>query len=427
MINDETESSDDNYGETLVKSKFELNGTQRPQDPVVPPTESRIEFIKSIMQNSTTLEPMVDFDMCDTESYSALIHKKKILDISKFFNSLSMKLYYLKSGTTGHTFKAIHRDNPTIMFAVKVCAYPKDDYGGIDNWGRPENAELKMVKLTSQFVINGKTPHFVLPFGTFNTSIKKFVHMPQSMLDTNNKNDKRLDTYRKFINRYRNGELEDFVSILISEWCDRGDLLDYIRSSYKSMTVRDWRVILFQIIYTLAKVQYIYPNFKHNDLKANNILVKNTEQQPDRTLYYKYGIGNKRFIIPDIGMQVKIWDFDFSTIEGIVENNKVNSKWTAKHNITKKENKYYDMHYFFNTLISERFFPQFYTGGAPDEIVEFVHRVIPREFRFGSEYTNKNGTEYINKKGRIQVDTEYTTPYKVIMTDPLFGKYRHTE
>ena len=74
------------------------------------------------------------------------------------------------------------------------------------------------------------------------------------------------------------------------------------------------------------------------------------------------------------------------------------------------------MHYFFNTLISKRFFPQFYEGGAPAEIIEFVHRIIPEKYR--------NGSEYVNKKGRIQVDTEYLTPYKVIMKDPLFEKYR---
>ena len=42
------------------------------------------------------------------------------------------------------------------------------------------------------------------------------------------------------------------------------------------------------------------------------------------------------FIIPDIDIQIKIWDFDFACIDGIIENNKVNSDWTKKININRK-------------------------------------------------------------------------------------------
>ena len=137
------------------------------------------------------------------------------------------------------------------------------------------------------------------------------------------------------------------------------------------------------------------------------------------------------FYIPNINLQIKIWDFDFACIDGIIENNKVNADWTRRMNITKKENKYYDMHYFFNTLISKRFFPQFYES-VPQPIIDFIHRIIPLEFRGYRQHVKKNGIkykyginyDYVNKKGRIQVDTEFTTPYKIIMEDPLFEKYR---
>ncbi|AEJ34639.1 S/T protein kinase [Acanthamoeba polyphaga mimivirus] len=155
-------------------------------------------------------------------------------------------------------------------------------------------------------------------------------------------------------------------------------------------------------------------------MKANNILVEKTDNKhegPDK--WYRYSLGSHVFIIPGIGIQIKIWDFDFASIDGIVENKKVNADWTKKINISKKKNMYYDMHYFFNTLISKRFFPQFYEGGVPQEIVDFVHRIVPEEFR--------NGSDNINKKGRILVDVEYTTPFKVIMTDPLFEKYRYNQ
>jgi len=152
-------------------------------------------------------------------------------------------------------------------------------------------------------------------------------------------------------------------------------------------------------------------------MKANNILVRLTKSTYAEKLY-SYKMDHIKFQIPDIGIQIKIWDFDFACIDGIIENNKVNSDWTTKMNVSKKKNQYYDMHYFFNTLICERFFPQFYTGGAPKEIIEFVHRIIPEKFR--TIVANK----YIRKGGRILVDYEFTTPYKVIMEDKLFDNYR---
>ena len=39
--------------------------------------------------------------------------------------------------------------------------------------------------------------------------------------------------------------------------------------------------------------------------------------------YYCYNMDGVKFIMPNINMQIKIWDFDFACIDGIIENNKV--------------------------------------------------------------------------------------------------------
>ena len=410
-------SSDDDteiYENALMTNLMALSNKNKESSDEKKPTESRIEFVKGVLDGNK-LKSMVDFDSCDTESSINTRLNKKIMDVKELFISMNIKLKYLKSGTTGHTFKAISKSNKNIAFAVKVCAYPKDEYGAMNNLSRPENAELRMLKLLSYFVIKRRTPHLVLPIGTFNTSITNFIKVPKNIIDLD---DEKNEMYKKFIDRYNGGEFEDFVSVLISEWCNGGDLLDYIRKNYKTMTLKHWVVIFFQILFTLALIHQKYPAFRHNDMKANNILVRFTEIKDQPNYRYRYNIGNAKFIIPNINIQIGIWDFDFACIDGIIENNKVNSDWTKKINITKKENKYYDMHYFFNTLISKRFFPQFYEGGAPPEIIDFIHRIIPENFR--------NGSKNVNKKGRIQVNVEYLTPYHVIMEDPLFEKYRYS-
>ena len=58
-------------------------------------------------------------------------------------------------------------------------------------------------------------------------------------------------------------EYYDEVSVLISEWANGGDLLDYIRKNYKTMKIRDWRVIIFQLLSVLAVIQ---KNIHHLDI-----------------------------------------------------------------------------------------------------------------------------------------------------------------
>ena len=373
------------------------------------PTESRIEFIRNLLKDNK-LKGMIELDIWDTDSAVSVRLDKKFMDIKALLNSMNVKLKYFKSDTYGHTFKAISTNKQTIL-TVLIRPFPKDDYGPINSLSRPENAELRMLKLLSNFVIRGYTPHIILPINTFDTSITHFTTVPKHIIDLA---DEKNALYKTFIERYNDGELEDVVSVLISEWCNGGDLLDYIRKNYATMTLKTWTVIIFQILFTLTIIHNKYPAFRHNNLKANNIWVQLSNIEKKNK--YRYDIENYKFLIPNINLQIRLAEFDFACIDGVIENNKVNAEWTKKINITKKENKYYDMHYFFNTLTSKIFFPQFYEGGAPAEIVDFVHRIIPTEYRINSEN--------VNKRGRILVDVEYTTPYKVIMEDPLFDKYR---
>ena len=47
-------------------------------------------------------------------------------------------------------------------YAVKIVAYPKKErYGDVYNSIRPENTELVMIKLLSNFVTKKQTPHIV--------------------------------------------------------------------------------------------------------------------------------------------------------------------------------------------------------------------------------------------------------------------------
>jgi len=392
----------------------------------------RINYISDLLKNNA-LKSMVNFNKTDTEYFinkksidsdssynsnnsydTSFILEKKIHDFYKIISKIGGKLIYIKSGTSGHTFKGVFKNdnNETNSYAVKVVAYPKKEkYGDINDIRRPENAELLMIKVLSYFVINKQTPHIILPIGTFNTSIKPFLSLIEDeVVDNNNKK------YKQFIEKYKKKEYHEQVSILMSEWANKGDLLDFIRRHYTKLTLIHWKVFLFQIISTLAVIQSKFPSFRHNDLKANNILVHKDKNK--HNIVFRYTVNNRKYIIPNIGYQIKLWDFDFACIPNIVDNKKVNAKWTTNINVIPEKNRYYDIHYFFNTLIKKGFFPQFNKSKAiPKEVRQFVYRIVPLKYR-----KEKKGV--IAERGRILIDLEYTTPNKILKHDVFFEEFR---
>ena len=387
----------------------------------------RIEFIKDLLKDNK-LEALVDFENTDTEYYkpqqeedasgksydTRIVLKKRTLDFSNTISQIGGQLRYIKSGTTGHTFKGEMVDKfGSFEYAVKVVPYPiKQRYGSINDTRRPENVEVVMIKLLSYFVAKRQTPHIVLPIGTFNTTIDTFVNLIDSKV-VSKKNSK----YKEFLKDYKEGKFHDTVSVLISEWANRGDLLDFIRKYYNEMSAIQWKVIFFQVLSVLAVIQSKYPSFRHNDLKANNILVHKTAKKNDA---FTYTITNCNYRVPNIGYQIKLWDFDFACIPEIIDNKKVQSTWAKKYiNVMPVQNRYYDVHYFFNTLtVRNGFCPQIMTSDhVPQEVKDFISRIIPKKYQ-------KMDTKYVSERGRIMINDEYVTPNDLLKYDPYFEEFR---
>jgi hypothetical protein len=407
----------------------------------------RLDFLKDILQNNK-LEPIIEINDVNTECFVhpngydceekdaenhdiRSILNKKTHDFYQVITQMGGKLTYIKSGSTGHTFRgSIKTDgSPDIDYAVKVVAYPKTkNYGTMYDVRRPENAELLMIRLLSYFIVSGATPHITLPIGTFYTNIEHFTQLIENrFVDSDNKK------YKEFVEKYKKGGYYSEVSILISEWANRGDLLDFIRKNYREFSTLDWKVIFFQIISVLAVIQSKFPSFRHNDMKANNILIHKVEK---RGTLFSYTICHNKYYVKNIGYRIKLWDFDFACIPGVVENFKVDAKWTSEINVKPEQNRYYDIHYFFNTLIKKGFFPALLTDpNISDEIKEFVNRVVPKKYQYGKKVKDevwKNGEkiadakyEIVSERGRLLLDDEYLIPNDILMKDPLFEEFRN--
>jgi len=386
----------------------------------------RIDFIKKLLKEQI-FDSLIDFDQTNTECFvgsrdsesgeshdTRVLLKKRVLNFVDVIRHLGHggKLTYIKSGTTGHTFKGVATDDGgEFEYAVKVVAYPKvSRYGDLHDSRRPENAELMMNKLLSYFIVTKQTPHVVLPYGTFDTSIELFTNLINF-----NAVEKDNGKYNEFITNYKNGNFYEDVSILISEWANRGDLLEFIKKNHTKFSPLHWKVFFFQIISTLSVIQNKFPSFRHNDLKANNILVHKIDKNNKN---FTYTINGNMYKVPNIGYQIKIWDFDFACIPGIINNTKVSTKWANNINIKPEQNRYYDLHYFFSTLMRKGFFPQFMNKkNIPQETKDFVTRIVPQKYR----ETGK----YVHEKGRLLVNDEYIIPDEILVNDPYFEEFRH--
>jgi len=373
----------------------------------------RLKFIKFLL-DETGITPVLDLstNSDETEYYQKHVNKKTY-NFIEVITKIGGRLKYIKSGTTGHTFQGIFFPDENckdvcVHYAVKVVAFPIDKgYSDIENKTRPENAELQILKVLSQFVITNQTPHIVLPFATFNSYIEPFISLKQNKFVSNKK-------YDAFIDKYEKNELHNTVSILISEWANGGDLLEYMRNNLQNMELKEWRVLLFQILSVLVVIQKKYPGFRHNDMKANNILIQRIDE--DVGNFFKYDIYDKEFFVPNIGYQIKLWDFDFSCISGVVENSKVNSKWTNQMNISNRQNRFYDVCFFMVSLQNPGFIQQFRESNCvPKQVLDFFDSIVPPEL-------TKSGL--INERGRLLCDLEYTTPAEIVLTHPFFNKLR---
>lgn len=52
--------------------------------------------------------------------------------------------------------------------------------------------------------------------------------------------------------------------VVVEPWCNAGDLESHLRKG--AMNEAELRAVLFQVLYTLAALQAIFPAFRHNDL-----------------------------------------------------------------------------------------------------------------------------------------------------------------
>lgn len=78
-----------------------------------------------------------------------------------------------------------------------------------------------------------------------------------------------------------------------------------------------FKSLVFQVCFTLASILLRFPNFRHNDLKANNVML----HKSTNVGFTRYKIYGKTFMVPNVGCIALLSDFDLACMEGYTFDN----------------------------------------------------------------------------------------------------------
>lgn len=260
------------------------------------------------------------------------------------------------SQVKGYPFKCSKSNLPItrgMKIALKVVPV-ETKYGKHEHPCNLENLVLK--ELTDNVVCKGISPHITYYLGS-----QKVANKSRALKQLNLK---RLEVEEK---------IRTHSNLLISEYVSGGSLDNWIFDTYendKDISDEQWKIMIFQLIYTIAVIQHHY-RMMHNDFHYGNILIDDSIEPGG---YFVYEIGGTNYYIKNTGIIPKLWDFEFSMvysnkipecypnkfITGPFEYDKKQHKTIVRpedieddevYNVPYNYNKVYDLHYFLTSLL----------------------------------------------------------------------------
>ena len=175
----------------------------------------------------------------------------------------------------------------------------------------------------------------------------------------------------------------DKCGLLYSEYYPGNSIIEWVTSNKEHLRPIYIRNVIFQVLYTLRRIQQKYPKFRHNDMHGGNVLVNDREAARG---YIKYTIDGASYYVKNAGVSASIADFGFADMPGIrnpvILQNHMQNNW----GLGPKSHPLYDAHLFLNSMhgmvsgvpalaatakFIESVLPQAYLGQNSDQIREF--------------------------------------------------------
>ncbi len=211
--------------------------------------------------------------------------------------------------------------------------------------------------LLSNLVLNKQTKHIALPI--INVDVK-FIQMSDIFKPYN-------EIYNNYKTLIENEEISNILSVRVRENFFKSiTLTEYIKSPNCN-----YKVLLFQIIHTLAVLQNKYPGFRHNLLEPSNIFVYLRKENDNVD---KYVFDDEEYYIKNNNIDIKITNFGAAYIPNLFEG-KLSKNYESLNSILiKNDNDYFDLHYILNNILD-------LAEINDKETNDFLDEVIPEKYR----------------------------------------------
>ena len=236
---------------------------------------------------------------------------KRILNKSNtytFINTvLNDKLIFIKSVVTIFGKKYIFKKiNDPI--SVNITLYIYNDIDDQNNLSSSENLNKVFLKLFSDFLTYQQTKHILIQILNVDVELMEIEDFIKSL---------NIEEFKSIYND--SGAINKIMSISITEhFFKMVNLIDYLTN--KKLNASEYKVLIFQVIHTLAVIQNKYPNFRHNCL-----IVKNMEgyEKNGTNNTTNYTFNGHQFNVPNIGFVYKMNNFESSLIVNTIKNDDI--------------------------------------------------------------------------------------------------------
>ena len=273
----------------------------------------------------------------------------------------------------------------TLPVTVKVSFYNNGIAADINKLDNSVNSDSLFSYILSTLVLNRKTRHIILPIVNVDAKLKdieKYI-----------KEDPCYNKIKNYINN----------NIIVEDCC-----LQVREHFFRTITMEEYfkensckyKPLLFQVIHTLATIQNEYNGFKHNKLLLKNIILY---LKGGADNYSEYDGINGTFHVPNPGFDIKIGNFEHSTIP----------KYYGK------ETDGNDLFTFLNDMLEGTTKMSSYSNKCDKETLDFLERVVPKKDRGINKMKpntpisspadllhDKYFEEYKNKQSKNNTDTE---------------------
>jgi hypothetical protein len=281
------------------------------------------------------------------------------------------------------------RYSDSYPITVKIGTYT----GDVNELNNFSNNDALFSYLLSQLVLNKKTKHILLPIVNFDVPFDKIENLIKT-----------VGIYNLLKEKIDFNEIKNIFSIRIREHFFKTISL----GEYLLKHICSYKPLLFQIIHTLAVIQKEFPGFRHNNLTPENILIYLKKENLSNNIY-EYGKNN--WIIPNIGFDIKITNFEKSVIPkyyGIMNQRDTDVPYIND------TNDYFDLHTFLNSLIEGNYKISLQNNSNCElDTKKFLNKVIPNEYR-----GLKKGSYYLDKNIVVHRPVD-------LLDDPYFNEYKN--